>query len=272
MHIHQLYQNVTAQIIAELERGAVPWVQEWRGTDIMPTNAVSKTRYNGINIPILWHQSMKHGYPTNTWLTYKQANAVGAQVRKGEKATFIVYTSTFKKEEDEEGYRFLKTFSVFNASQIDNLDSETPQPLPAMERHAVADKMITATTADIRHGDRNPMYVPSQDIVFMPQPEAFTTKEGYYATLFHELAHWSGDKKRLDRDLTGRFATQSYAAEELVAELASAFLCASCNMGGEVRHAGYIETWLKLLREDPRAIFTASAKAQQATNFIHRST
>jgi antirestriction protein ArdC len=271
MNIHDLYRTITESIIAELETGAIPWVRPWKGTNIMPTNAATGKRYNGINIPILWYIAEKRGFPHHLWCTYRQACEIGAQVRKGEHAAHIVYTSSYVKMVDEtpESTRFLKSYAVFNVAQLDGYELAEEQSSSQIERDARADDVISATSAVIQYGGSDACYIPSQDVIRMPQPDQFRDSGNFYATMFHELGHWSGDTKRLDRDLSGRFGSKAYAAEELIEELCSAFVCAAIGIQGELRHAGYIDSWIKLLRDDDRALFTAASKASQAADFIH---
>ncbi len=268
MKVSDLYSSVTNNIIKQLEAGVAPWVKPFkdgRASGVMPMNAASGRGYSGINIPILWHAAEMHGYPTHGWLTYRQAQAAGAQVRAGEKATTVVFTKRLlikdKATEEEKRVGMLRTFAVFNAAQVDGL-----KVLPAPEPLAIP-PFITATKADIRPGAR-PMYVPSLDFIAMPEMSCFKGEEHYHATLLHEACHWTGPKTRLDRDLSGRFGTKSYAAEELVAELGAAFLCAHLGIKGELRHAEYIGNWLELLKADDRAIFTAASKASQAADYL----
>ena len=278
MHINQLYEEVTKRIIAEMETGAVPWLKPWKArpgnhAGIMPQNAATGRAYHGINIPLLWHAAAVKGYATHAWLTYKQAEALNAQVRKGERSTTVVFTKRItvkdRDTEDEKAISMLKTFPVFNVSQVDGLpDTPVIADIPAEECHETLDAFIAATKAEIRHGGDIACYVPSLDFINMPPRGAFKSPEHYYATGLHELAHWTGAKARLDRDLTGRFRTRSYAAEELVAEMGAAFLCAHLNIAGELRHAGYIQNWLELLKEDNRAIFTAASRASQAADYL----
>lgn len=216
-------------------------------------------------------------------MTFKQAQALGAQVRKGERASQVVYAGTLNRTETddttgtevERGIPFLKAYAVFNADQIDGLpDRFIPQPLePTADttRNARAEAFITATTADIRHGGARAYYSPSGDHIQMPPFANFIAAEGYYATLCHELTHWTGHKSRLDRDLSRtRWGAAAYAAEELVAELGAAFICAQLQLTPQIRedHAAYIACWLKVLRADKRAIFTAAAQAQRAADFL----
>jgi antirestriction protein ArdC len=204
-------------------------------------------------------------------MTYKQALVREAHVRKGERGTTVVFTKclTIKDTDRDEEKRLnmLRTYTVFNVSQIDGLPSdppveETPRGCdPAMQ-------FIDATKADIRIGSDCACYIPSKDFIILPAEQAFTSREHYLATALHELGHWSGAKHRLNRDLSTRFGTREYAAEELIAELNAAFLCAHLGIKGELRHSEYIGSWITLLKEDNRAIFTAASKASQAAEFL----
>jgi len=276
----RLYQEVTDRIVAELETGAAPWLKPWKtsvanGTSLLPSNAVTGRQYHGINIPILWHQAGERGYPTHQWLTFNQAKEKGANVRKGEKATQVVFTKKLRikdqETEEEKQISMLRGYFVFNAAQVEGLpvgETTVSPPLDQERRQSRVDAFIAATHADIRHGGNEAAYMPALDYIVMPPFGAFRASEGYYATNLHELGHWSGNESRLDRNLEGRFGTRSYAAEELVAELTSAFLCAHLGITGELRHAGYLSKWVDLLKADDRAIFTAAAKAQQAADYL----
>lgn len=271
----RMYESVTRAIIDEMERGVVPWVRPWK-TDrrsvgsVMPANAVTGRSYSGINIPILWASADARGYPTHAWMTFKQASEKGAHVRKGEHGTHVVFTKRFKADDDEtERTRsMLREYVVFNVAQIDGFAVEEKPLPPEPERLARVEAFVQATCADIRYGGDKACFVPSRDFVTMPPAAVFTSIESFYATELHELGHWSGGKTRLNRDLSGRFGTRAYAAEELVAEFTSAFLCAHLGVTGELRHADYIANWLELLRQDSRAIFTAAAKASAAANYL----
>jgi antirestriction protein ArdC len=275
MKLQELYSQVTSTIIKDLEGGVATWVKPWKSGakgGIMPYNAVTGRQYRGINIPILWHARQTKEYPTAGWLTYKQALPLDAHVRKGEVGTTVVFTRQLtirESKEDDEEHRIsmLKTYTVFNEAQIEGLP-KTPQAevMEYTDEDALA--FINATQARINHGGDRAYYVPHMDMIWLPSPTDFESYEYYLATALHELAHWSGAKHRLDRQLNNRFGTQAYAAEELVAELGAAFLCAHLNIEGKLRHAEYIANWLELLREDPRAIFTAASKASQAAGFL----
>ncbi len=275
MQIAAVYESVTRSIIAELEQGAAPWVKPWKGgkrVGIMPANAVTGRCYSGINIPILWHAADVRSYPTNAWLTFKQALEKGACVRKGEKGTQVVFTKrlSVKKDDDADEERqisMLRASTVFNVAQVDSFDTPDTTAAPAPPAGAV-DALAAATGADIRHGGDRACFVPSKDFIALPNPSTFENEGHYQATKLHELVHWSGHETRLNRDLRNRFGTRAYAAEELVAELGAAFLCAHLGVQGELRHAGYIGNWLELLKSDDRAIFTAASKASQAADYL----
>jgi antirestriction protein ArdC len=162
----------------------------------------------------------------------------------------------------------LRNYSVFNVDQIDGLPEQTVEVVPEPERLANAESFIAATGADIRHGGNEALYLPSRDYVRMPHLKAFERASHYYATLLHECGHWTAHEKRLNRDLKNRFGTRAYAAEELIAELTAAFLCAHLEIEGELRHAGYIDDWIGLLKEDDRAVFTAASKASRAADYL----
>jgi len=251
MSTSDLYESVTNRIIAELEAGAAPWLKPWKtskanGQSIMPYNAITGRNYHGINVVILWGQRDAKGYDSNSWMTFKQAKEKGGCVRKGETATQVVFTKKLRvkdKETDEEKQiSMLRGYWVFNSQQIDGLPtglSTTSEEVDNQElRHQRAECFITAIGADIRHSGNEAFFVPAKDFIQVPPFSAFKTTEGYYATNLHELTHWSGHTTRLDRNLSGRFGTRAYAAEELVAELGSAFLCAHLGIEGDLRHAG----------------------------------
>lgn len=279
-----LYAEVTARVIAELEAGCLPWVRPWDKAACactMPVNASTARPYSGINILILWDAACRHSFTGQRWLTYRQAEALGAHVRRGERGTTICYADRFTPEaertraEDEareaRAIAFLKRFTVFNTDQIDDLPDElTVIPEPLAERQAIdrAEALITATGATIQLYGDEAWYSPSADLVRLPPQQAFPDQINFYRTAFHELGHWTGHSTRLDRDQTGRFGSDLYAREELVAEMASAFVCASLAIEPTVRHADYIGSWLAVLRADDRAIFRAASQASKAADLL----
>jgi len=275
MNINALYKSVTDTIIKEMEASAVPWIKPWktprhRGS-VMPHNPATGRPYSGINIPLLWGAADAKGYSAHEWMSYQQAQTRGATVRKGEKGTHIVFTKQLLKKENDGEKRssMRRTYSVFNVAQIDGLPApKEEQELPEPVRHERAEAFIKATEAKFMNGGDKACYVPSQDFIAIPYQGFFIHQEAFYAVALHELGHWTGAKPRLDRDLTGRFGTKAYAAEELVAEMAAAFLCAHLDIKGELRHASYISSWIELLKEDSRAIFTAASLASKAADFL----
>lgn len=276
----RLYQEVTDRIVAQLETGDVPmWLKPWKtsvanGMTLLPSNFATGRSYHGINVPILWGAADDRGYPTPQWLTFKQAKEKGASVRKGERATQVVFTKklriTDRETEEEKQISMLRAYFVFNVAQVEGLPEREnlAPPMTPDERDTKLALFFAATHADIRHGGNQACYVPSLDYIQMPPYGAFKSIEGYHATKLHELGHWTAHATRLDRNLTGRFGTRAYAAEELVAELTAAFLCAHLGVTGELRHAGYIKNWIELLKHDERAIFTAAAKASSAADYL----
>ena len=277
MKTADLYESVTRGIVTQLEQGVAPWTKPWKNgktTGIMPTNAATGRPYNGINIPILWAAADALGYPVSGWMTFKQAQALGATVRQGEKGHHVVFTKKlrFKEPESEEERQIamLRCYVVFNVAQIDGLKDEVAEELPPEQRQENVEAFIAATNADIRLGGNRACYVPALDFVSVPLKSQFNSLENFFATTLHEVSHWSGHKTRLDRDLAGRFGNHAYAAEELIAELSAAFLCAHLGIVGELRHAEYIGNWITLLKEDNRAVFTAASKASQASDFLRR--
>lgn len=282
-----VYERVTAQIVAELEKGVRPWLKPWNaehaaGRITRPLRANGQA-YRGINVLMLWGAACERGYAAPIWMTYKQAQEFGGQVRKGETGNLVVYANTMTKtetnengEESERDIPFMKGYTVFNAEQVEGLPVrfyELAAPAPdSVSRIDHAEAFFAATRADIRHGGNRAFYSPAEDRVQMPPIEAFQETEAYYATLAHELTHWTKAKPRLDRDFgRKRFGDSGYAMEELVAELGAAFICADLALTPEPRaeHAAYLAHWLKVLKEDKRAIFSAAAHAQRAADYLN---
>jgi len=279
-----LYGEVTARIIADLEQGRLPWVQPWDAASCplaMPHNAASGRSYSGINILILWAAVVERGFTSQRWLTYRQAQAAGGHVRRGEKGTIVCYADRFTPKDEREQAReddrearsiaFLKRFTVFNVDQCEDLPAgltgapAIPDPVLSI---AVADSLITMSGADFRIGGGEAFYMPAHDYVQVPPQAAFGEPVNWYRTALHELGHWTGHASRLGRDQSGRFGSSAYAREELIAEMACAFICASLGIEPTVRHADYIGAWLELLRSDERAIVRAASAASKAADFL----
>lgn len=280
MERYDLYQTVTNTIVAELEKGVAPWVRPWKTLDGrfggLPYNGASHRAYRGVNVWLLAITALARDYDDPRWFTYRQAWSCGAQVRAGEKATLVIFWTQhrFEKEDPKTRERTerqvpcLKRYFVFNAAQCDGIEPMAPVVESAEVRHKRAQALVDRHQVDIRFGGDTACYVPSLDALRMPLLHAFDNEESYWSTLLHEMTHWTGSKKRLDRDLSGRFGDDAYAAEELVAEVGSAFLCAALGIDGKLRHPEYLGHWLKVLRGDKRAIFKASSLAQSAADFL----
>ncbi len=271
------YQTITNQIIQSLEAGIKPWVCPWDRTQAtgLPINALTHQPYQGMNIMLLWMSAAERNFSSQYWLTFKQAKALGGQVRKGEKGTHIFFYKMVQKKveegEKEEHFPMLKTYTVFNLDQIDgfSLESESPSvPRNDIELLEEAESFIQSTQANITYGGQKAFFRPSTDIVVIPDRTRFHSTADLYATIMHELTHWSGHKTRLDRDMKGQFGSKDYAKEELVAELGAAFLMASFGIVGEVQHESYIASWLKALKNDKRYIFQAAALASKAHQYL----
>ena len=281
-----LYEEITGQIIAELEAGRIPWVQPWGriqdGPSLgMPLNAATGRRYSGINILILWGAVFARGYASQAWLTFRQAQALGGIVRRGERGVTVVYADRFTPQEERrrasEGgdearsIAFLKRFTVFSVEQCDGLPDDLVAPAPTAGVSCIlpeVEALIRRSCAEMRIGGDRAFYAPTLDYIQVPRPEAFFDPVNWHRTALHELGHWSGASHRLARDLTGQFGSVQYAREELVAEMSAAFTCASLGVTPTVRHADYIGDWLQVLRDDDRAIVRAASAASKAADYL----
>lgn len=285
------HQRITDRILAELEQGATPWTQPWSmetlaGRVTRPLRATGEA-YRGINVLLLWIEAMAAGYVAPTWMTYRQAQALGAQVRKGERGSQIVYYGESKKAgeddssgDEERGFRFLKTYTVFNVAQIDGLPDrfqiEAAPPAPEaseVQRIEDAEAFFAAIGATVSHGGDRAYYAAGADRIQLPPFEAFHDAHGYYTTRGHETVHWTSHKSRLDRSFgREKWGDAGYAREELVAELGAAFLAADLGLCLEPRpdHAAYLASWIKVLQNDKRAIVQAAAHAERAVAYLHQ--
>lgn len=287
-----LHQTVTDRIIADLETGVRPWTRPWDngGTGVRPLRHDGQP-YHGVNVLTLWAEAALRGYTRPRWMTFRQALALGGSVRKGEKGVQIVYANRLVSADPDtdaapapdtdstlraRGFSILKSYTVFNLDQIDGLADRYPTTgsviLDPALRVARADAFFASTGAVIAHGGDQAFYAPGPDRIQMPAFASFRDVGGYYATLAHEMTHWTGHPNRLDRSFgAGRFGDEAYAREELVAELGAAFLCADLGLTVEPRsdHAAYLASWLRVLRADKRFIFTAAAHAERAVAWLH---
>ena len=275
--------RITQEIIARLEAGTKPWIKPWRGVPVSRPLRACGTPYRGMNVFWLWMVADMCGYASPYWMTYNQAKTFGAQVRKGEKSTIAIFYKSYTKEveapdtgeKSDEARRVLKAYPVFNADQVEGLP-ERFHPAASLElvepegRETALDTFFAAIPVNLRHQGGEAYYEPTPDRVTMPPANLFSGFDHYYATLAHELSHWTGHPSRLGRNLKNRFGTAAYAAEELVAELSSAMLGAELGLPVThlESHASYVEHWLNLLRDDDRAILTAAAKAEEASSLL----
>lgn len=286
--MRDVYQEVTDKIVAALESGVAPWHKPWSASapeGVLPVRPIraNGVPYNGVNVVLLWCEQSARGYASNQWMTFKQALELKGCVRKGERGTMVVYADRAVKtrrndatgEDETFAIPFMKAYTVFNVAQVDGLPARFYAPVSAPvlrehERNAAVDGFVAATGAVIGHGGDRAFFAPGPDRVQMPHLGQFDDAASYYATLLHELTHWSGHERRLNRVYGKRFGDEAYAAEELVAELGAAFLCADLQVSAEPRadHASYIASWLKSLRNDKRCIFTAASMAQRAADYL----
>ena len=302
-----IYQEVTDTIIAALDAGTAPWVRPWntKGTSefgFLPFNGFSRRPYSGVNVFLLWGASQQKGYESGEWYTFNQAKQacgyekVGrawrwkgkgeepetAGVRKGEKSTMVILWKPLEiDDETAEGGKkmvwLLRSYNVFNREQIDGLPEcvvEKPSLGDPKERDARIEDFIAASGADIRETDAQgrAFYRITDDFIGMPALDRFDDSGAYYATLLHEMVHWTGHPNRMDRQLGNRFGSEAYAAEELIAEMGSAFLCATFGLDGTLQHPEYVANWLRVLKGDKKAIFTAGSQARKAVEFLHKTT
>ena len=289
---NDIYQKVTDRIIAELEKGHVPWIRPWRdGEPPFPINALSGRPYHGINVPLLWESADTSSFGSDRWLTFHQVSTLGGQVCKGEKSTLaVLYLPRTQEETDAQGeplldesgeprvrhFGIIREFRLFNLSQCADLPSILYEPVPRPEQPVeAAESIVTHSGVTVRHRVQSQAYYqPATDRVMMPHPLQFESREAYYATLLHELTHATGHPSRLNR--TGIADTgaegDAYAMEEMVAEMGSAFLCALCGIKGRLQHASYISYWLALLRQDKHAVIRASGMARNACEWLFNTT
>lgn len=282
-----VYTRITDAILTHLEAGVRPWQRPWNaehtgGKIIRPLRACG-TPYRGVNVLSLWLAATENGYSSPYWFTFNQAKDLGGFVKKGEHGSLVVYANSIKKtEKDDQGEEveqdifFMRGYTVFNAEQVDGLPARFTAPLPQLtrteDRIQYAEAFFRVTGAEVKHGGDRAYYGQLADRIQMPPFIAFKDKESYYATLAHEMTHWTKHPKRLNRDFDQKtWGDEGYAREELVAEIAAAFLCADLGIALEPRedHAAYLASWLTVLKNDKRAIFQAAAHAQKAADYLH---
>lgn len=282
MKVHDLYKTVTAAVVKQLEEGTPPWVKPWKderlsGVGMIPTNLVTGRLYSGGNVLLLWMAAHAYGYNSLQFCTYHQANEIGATVRKGSKSHTVIFTKhTLRKDEEsgeEKPSTIAKTYPVFHVSQLDNVPEKylgAQEPVVRGLPEGTSSKVVLARNCGVpvQHGGNRACYVPSTDEVHMPGFKSFVDEDAYWQTLFHEFTHATAHEKRCGRKLGRRFGDDQYAAEELIAELGSAFLGARLGIPAGYRSASYLDSWLKVLKADSRAIFTAASYAGQAADYL----
>ena len=273
-----IHQAITDRIIEAMEQARGTGRRLWDSQPSLPLNLTTGKPYTGVNVLMLWSAALTHGYASPYWLTYKQAAEKGGQVRKGEKGTVCVFYKPWESTEtnadtgETETTRgaVLKSFRVFNLDQIDGIEAPAREPRPDFQAIEDAERILQASPARIIEGGAQAFYQPATDTIHLPTREAFINREAFYSVALHELTHSTGHASRLARDFSGRFGDAAYAFEELVAELGSAFLGADLGILNATLpdHADYLAHWIKILREDKKAILTAAAQASKAHAFI----
>jgi antirestriction protein ArdC len=269
-----VYEIVTGKMIELLNKGVIPWERPWKGPNRAPKNLVSKKRYQGFNSMYL----ACFGYASQYWLTYKQAQDLGGNVKAGEKGALVTFWKFLAtKELDPITGKFkripiLRYYTVFNLEQCEGIANPEPETaLHEFKPVEMAESIVEGMPKrpQIRRDASMAAYSPEQDTVAVPPAESFKTAEYFYGILFHELGHSTGAVHRLDRKIKNGFGSQEYAKEELIAEMTAAFLCAECGIERTIDNsAAYIQSWLNALENDKRLVVTAAGAAQKAANFI----
>jgi len=268
-----IQKQITNEIINALQEGVKPWACPWSvaGQNCLPVNYLTGSHYTGINIALLWSQCYKNNYSSAAWLTFNQVKKLNGTIIKGSKGARCVF---YKLKEFEDEYTgelkqapLINQFMVFNLDQISGIERKdlAYNEFNPIER---GEQIIKKTEAKLKFGGHRAFYRRAEDQIYLPEPEKFASPEDFYSTALHEIVHWTGHAKRLNRKKGAAFGDKDYAFEELVAELGSAFLCGELGLQGNLQHASYIKSWLKLLEEDSRTIFRAASLASKAHKFI----
>ncbi|WP_298280453.1 zincin-like metallopeptidase domain-containing protein [uncultured Bradyrhizobium sp.] len=277
-----VYSRITSEIVAAIEAGTADWRMPWHhdgAATSRPHNVSSRKRYRGVNVLALWIAAEASGYCSGLWGTYRQWAALGAQVRKGEHGTKVVFWRQAALQADDDhddgeakrGRMFARTFTVFNLAQVEGYEPDPTATLPERERIAHAEAFVAALSIPVTEGAYDAHYRIDLDHIFMPNFSAFRDVSAQLGTLLHECGHATGAKHRLDRNFAERFKRDSLAIEEICAELTASFVLADLGIAHHPRadHAAYVASWLRVLKDDPRAIFTAASKAQAAAEWMH---
>lgn len=273
-----VYSIVTEKILEALDKGVVPWRRPWGGKQLMPKSATTGKHYRGINVWLLFVSAECHGYESPWWVTYKQAQALGGQVKKGEKSTLVTFWKewTPKDAEEDEKIPVLRYFNVFNAAQCDGLGAKfTERPdVPTYQHDAIEEcERIAAGYPNgptVEHGGFKACYQPGPDRVMIPRAQFFEQREEYYSALFHELVHSTGHAKRLNREDLGKQDIEPYGREELIAEMGAALLCGVAGISPQTidNSASYIDNWRRTIKEDVKLVVRSAAAAQKAADCV----
>ena len=264
------FNKMTEKLISKIENGeTTQWIKPWKtGT---PKNYVTGKHYSGANILFLWEEAEAQNFETNEWLTFNQIKKLGESVKKGEKSTPVFFFKPYEIEEENEEtgevikktIPILKVYNVFNVSQTTiNIETKEIEKTPEIE------EFIANTNAVIKPA-LEAYYQPKKDFIGIPNIDKFISEEHYYSTLLHELSHWTGHPTRLNRDQSGKFGTEDYAFEELVAETASCFLNAELGIDWEkMQHTEYLKSWIQAIKNDPKILWKAASQAQKVVDFL----
>jgi len=277
MYKNEVMQGLTDRIIADLEKGVCPWEKPWFTRNI-PVNGKTGRTYKGSNVLLLAYEKEMKGFSSNLWATFKQVQQLGGWVKPSSHCTKVCFYEPIVVSDNEPKdkvelrmFFLLRTYGVFNLDQTTGIEhlKEKYAPKTTFSRNAEAEKILVESGASIEFADRDKAcYSPIEDKIVLPCRELFKDASRFYGTAFHELTHWTGHEKRLNRQFKHRFGDEAYAFEELVAEIGGAFMSSQVGYQYSNQHASYLESWLKVLRNDKRAIFSAAAKAQSACDFI----
>lgn len=276
------YKIITDKLIELIESTeGEQWQMPWHHQLVLPQNATSKKAYRGVNTISLWVGQMANGYQSPLWATYKQWQDMGAQVKKGEKSTPIVFYKTYEvetenSEDDNETRMFARVSYVFNAAQVEGFTAPAQPKNDGIDDHAAVLELVTALNVPIKHGMAGAYYHRKEDYIGMPNTSSFKATahssafENYYSTLLHEMTHATGATQRLDREKGKKFGDEAYAFEELIAEIGAAMLCAETGIASTPRpdHAHYLASWLKKFKNDKRYLFQAASQAQKAVDYL----
>lgn len=273
INLHKELHALVETMIKKMEDGTGTWVKSWSAPNGFPQNFTTKKEYRGFNFFHLSNVMVEKGYTAPYFLTFNQLRTLKGKLKKGSKAVHVYFYKIIEKEDEESSEKkvipILRRYNVFNIEDTDiEYELENVQ-LNDNERYQIAEEFVSNTGAEIRYGGSTAYFSPSDDHIQCPKLEYFKDSDNYYATLLHELTHWSGASKRLDRLKKGSMGSKNYGFEELVAELGSVFLCSHLGINIEKnQHPEYLQGWINSLKEKPQILWQAASKAQQAFDYI----